>query len=198
MLIIVLLVFAVIFLVIGVKGLKRQKAEKAAAWRVESPAVNRYEFVVAGILHHRDAVMSLADEEEDFGLSLKKLDEEHPNEKVFRYWFSSVPCSVVPEPENPVDPNALRLDVYGDCVGYVRAVDVPKVKAVMSGRFGDVESCSVKFEGGEYKLADLDDEGELVLVKDEEPIFGTLTVTVRPKDPNDVSPVILTEKDITL
>ena len=204
MAIIILLIIAVLCLVFGIKGVKKQKAQKAeikkdvAETARREASTNTIEFVLAAIPHHLDAVMALADPEEDFSLSLKKLDEEHPGEKVFRYWFRPVPCSIVPEPENPVDPHALRVDAAGDTVGYIRQVDTEKVRAVLAGRFGAVESCSVSFEGGPYKMADLDDDGELVLVKDEDPIYGTVTIKAVPADPRDASPVILTAKDITL
>lgn len=195
----ILIIIAIVCLVFGIKGVKKKNAEKKAADEAyaRAKAANTYEFVVAGILHRLDAVMSLAEEEDDYKLSVKKLDEQYPGEKVFKYWFRSLPCSITPE-DNEYDPNALRIDVAGDAVGYIRKDDTAKVRAVLSGRFGSVESCSVKFEGGPYKLADVDDEGEPCLIKDEDPIYGTVEIKARPQDPRDVSPVILTAKDITL
>lgn len=199
----IVFVLAIVGLVLGIKGVKKQKASKAEIAdsvqraREFAASTNEIEFVVAGIPHHLDAVMSLAEEDDDFKLPKKRIIEEFSG-KVFRWYFSPLPCSIVPEPENEFDPNALKVYASSEFVGYIREADTAKVRAVMSGRFGKVERCRIEFEGGEYKSPELDDEGTWYLEEGEDPIYGTVTFTVRPDDQRDVAPVTLTAKDLTL
>ncbi len=200
-LILILLVIAIVCLVIGIKGVKKQRAEKkeinSSATR-PAPTENTYEFPVAGIGYRLDAVMGFAEEDDDYKLSAKKLAESNFGEKVYRYWFPKLPCSVEPEPDNPVDPNALKVLADGVPVGYIAHKDNEKARRLLSGDLGEVTSCKITFEGGEFKEPNLDDEDNWYVEKGEDYIFGTITFKVIPRDPGDLTDVILTPKDIAV
>ena len=77
-------------------------------------------FQVAGVSHYSDDIMNnIAYENDDYSLSAKELSETYDvGDRVFEYSFDDCNASLVPEPTNEHDPNALRVEVNGILIGY--------------------------------------------------------------------------------
>lgn len=127
-----------VILILYSRKLKQKKAAAAAAEEAAA-AARREEYAkqaarkkigycfIAGLRHHKRAVADLLDGEDDF--------------------YGS--CDLVPEPENEVDPNAIRIEVDGELIGYVPAKMCGKIHKLLPR----VTSCDAEIEK--------DEDGEL-------------------------------------
>ena len=96
--------------------------------------MNEYRFSASGVSYHRDAVVSIARRKRDYWeLSDTQLAGMYPDseKRVYAYGFPVVTCELVPEPDNPHDPNAIRVVVDGRHVGYVPAAECAAVRSIL-------------------------------------------------------------------
>lgn len=70
---------------------------------------SNYHFEVAGISHYWENINEVWDGDTEV----------------------SRPIELIPEPDNPKDPNAIRVDVYGKTIGYVPAKKADKVHGIL-------------------------------------------------------------------
>ena len=126
-----------VILILYSRSLKKKKAAEEAerqaaaeAWRQDmAKQAARKEIgycFIAGLRHHKRAVADLLDGEYDF--------------------YGS--CDLVPEPDNEVDPNAIRIEVDGELIGYVPAKMCGKIHKLMP-RVTSCDAEIVKDEDGE-------------------------------------------------
>ena len=138
---------------------KKEKAAKVIAAAPEpvktleppKPKSKRYTFKVAGISFHEDEIREeLLAENDDYNLSKKDMIEMGLEDTmVYQYEGLSVNVQLVPEPDNPHDPSAIKVIADGIHVGYVPAKETSTVKGLLS--VDDLKiGCS--FHGGDYKV----------------------------------------------
>lgn len=120
---------------------------------------NRHIIPIAGFDYHQDELKRLMDEENFYYTCSKKelLDDYDvdPDEKIYQYEIASYPLHIEAEPDNPHDPNAVKVFAGDTFVGYV-----PR------GRFGDLIHLSqtpgvqatVDIYGGNYKYFVYDED----------------------------------------
>ena len=135
---------------------------------------------VTGIQYYMDNIMELASENLDYDLSKKELvDQGMIDERIWKYEFFVSNVELVPEPDNPEDPNAIKVIADGEQVGYIKKGSCSKVlKAIENGTIRKID-CDIG--GGPYKVVyeEYDDEKErdvYELEKDETNFFVRLTV----------------------
>lgn len=121
--------------------------------------------------HHRitgtsfllDVIKELLDENPDYSLTKRELIEQgFTDERIYRREVYKHSAVLEPEPENPVDPKAIKVLTEGVHIGYIKAGSCAHIhKALREGR---IERAEVEIKGGEYKilLEDFDEEGESV------------------------------------
>jgi len=201
-LIFLLLIIAIAGLVWGIKALRVPSRSKRAA-AVSSPSrYNIYEFDIAGEYYYLNQIMTLAIPNSDYDLTKYELLEYNLTDVIYRYEFPEYPAGIVPEPDNPKSPDALKVMVRDMCVGYIRGIDNKKCRNVLSGALGTLVSCSIRVKGGEYKKlynkADWNDNPDYMLITDKEDIQAFVRITVEPADPSQVANHVLTIVDIKL
>lgn len=128
------------------------------------------EYKVAGITYHIDDIMDeLASENEDFLLSRSELRQEYDDgDRVDQFTFDIQHAELVEEPDNPHDPNAIRIDADGVTIGYVAKSDQKEVLEKM--RSDDYLGIEVtELHNGMYWDISEDEEGKLEINKDEYP-----------------------------
>ena len=204
--ILILFIVAIVLLIVGIKGIKRQRAEKKsspAPVTVSYSDCNQYDFDIAGVFYREDDIWKLATPNSEYDYTLKELVEDDLTDQVFKNEFSILPATIVPEPDNPHSADALKVMVKGVHAGYIRGKDNKKCRYLLSGALGELVSCSATFTGGEFKQlvdeSDWDsDKPKWKIIKGEEDLTGTVTIKVRPADKADVAPLVLTPNDIKL
>lgn len=148
---------------------KEQKPKKAA-----SQSVN---FHVAGVGFHEKEIEELGRENTDYDLSRSEIqDAGMENERIYRLEFDEMPAELVPEPENPEDPKAIKVVVGGTHVGYIKKGSTSRVRNLLAAG-GKVKA---EIQGGEYKILYVDDEdGEetVSMQKDVAPYSVIVSIT---------------------
>ena len=94
-------------------------------------------FNVAGVYYYKDGVRAAAKKRKDFALSEEEFRVNHSNgKKVFQYYFSrGSSVALIPEPNNPHDPNAVAVYVNGIQVGHVPAELAPDMRSVLNAGY---------------------------------------------------------------
>lgn len=134
-------------------------------------------YKVTGTSHYLDSILELASENLDYDLSKKELiDEGYENERIYQYNFYPIKVDLVPEPDNPFDPNAVKVIVEDLLVGYIKAGSCSHIlKAIKENKIVKID-CEIG--GGKYKYLGYDeDEEKYSLEKDESPYFVHLSIT---------------------
>lgn len=136
----------------------------------------RCAFKVAGISRRQRAIEgNLLTENYEYSLSKKELvDSGMLDERIYKYDPTVMGASLVPEPDNPKDPNAIKVLVNDVHIGYVPAEKTGTVKGLQSSK--QVHSITCEFYGGPFKIitADYDDESdkEIYTVEKESQYLG--------------------------
>lgn len=146
-------------------------------------------FQVAGVSHHVDDIMkNLVYENDGYSLSARELaDTYSPYERVFEYSFDDCNASLVPEPTCEYDPNAVRVEVKGILIGYVKRGSCSHVKNLLNSP--DFDHIKVEMGGGKYKRYYESDE-KIVIEKDSCGFFADLYIYTRQAEQEpEVAPV---------
>lgn len=128
----------------------------------EKKKYKRCAFKVAGISRRQRAIEgNLLTENYEYSLSKKELvDSGMLDERIYKYDPTVMDASLVPEPDNPKDPNAIKVLVNDVHIGYVPAEKTDTVKELQSSK--QVHSITCEFYGGPFKVIseDYDDEND--------------------------------------
>ena len=91
-------------------------------------------FKVAGIsFHEKEIIDGLASENDDYDMTKKEIvDAYMTDESIYKYTFSIDDVQLEPEPDNPHDPNAIKVIVDGVFIGHVPAKSTKRVKQILS------------------------------------------------------------------
>lgn len=141
---------------------------------------------VAGVSYHTEELLSLGSENYDFDLTKKQLIEEGlTDERVYRTDFYPSKCELIPEPENPEDPKAVKVLVDGVHIGYIKKGSCAHIHKLL--REDRIVSVSCEIGGGAYKiiLTDYNEDGDEIytMEKDTIPYYATVTIKVKDQTP---------------
>ena len=106
-------------------------------------------FYIAGTDYRTSNIRSAGNENPCYSMSKKQLvDELMVEENIYKYDFDNLPVSLAFEPENKSDPNAIKVIVNDQHVGYIPRNLTKHVRRVMKS---DLDSLSVDIYGGPCK-----------------------------------------------
>ena len=134
---------------------------------------------VAGVTYREDDIISLGLENEDYNYSKKELiDLGYEDECIYQYEFYPNNVELIPEPDNPYDPNAIKVMVDNTHVGYVKSGSCSHVLNLLKD--DRIIKIDCKIGGGKYKSLEYDlYEDKYNLEKSESPIFVHLKLFVK-------------------
>ena len=136
---------------------------------------------VAGIQHHMDNLMNLAVPNDDYALSKRDLiDMDLTDERIWEHIFCASTAELVPEPDNPHDPKAIKVVAGGEHIGYIKAGSCAHLLKVL--RENRIQKITCDIGGGPYKKIvedyDYDKDKEIyTLERGTAPYFATLYIT---------------------
>lgn len=164
---------------------KEQKSEKSAASQPSDQPGHNDNYVektyrVAGTSFREEAIESLGIENSDYDMTKKELvDDDRVDERIWEFEFFPSDVQLVPEPDNPYDPNAIKVVVDGVHVGYIKAGSCNHVlKLIQEDRIAKI-NCEIG--GGRYKVLteEYDDEKDkdvFTIDRDKTNYFVSLTI----------------------
>ena len=108
--------------------------EEPPAPAPEQDPYQYYSFKVAGIsFHEKEIIDELASENDDYDMTKKEIvDAYMTDETIYKYTFSIDDVQLEPEPDNPHDPNAIKVIVDDVFIGHVPAKSTKRVKQILS------------------------------------------------------------------
>ncbi len=107
---------------------------------------------VAGVTFQgrQEQIKQMGFENDDYHLPKKDfIDTFSEYEKVYAIDFDPVNVELVEEPDNPHDPNAIKVIVDGIHVGYIKSGSCAHIKKLL--HTGSIISMSAEIHGGDYK-----------------------------------------------
>ena len=126
---------------------------------------------VRGLDHYTDNIIAVAKENPDYDLTKRELIEECPDEKVWQYYFI-VNGDLVPEPDNPYDPNAIMVQANGLCIGHVPKGSTSHIRKLMES--GRIQSMRLDICGGKFKEVYEGDDEKYEMDRGERPFSAVL------------------------
>lgn len=146
-----------------------------------------YNYYVAGTSYREENLERMLTRNPDFDeTKAYLLDHYGEDDSIYRYnrhYTSDI--KFTPEPTNPHDPKAIRIDVDGNFVGYVKRGSTGRIRNLLN-----TPGVSVRAEvyGGPYRYVYIDDYGNPNLQYSESP-FGCMYTFVVPGDGPQGQPV---------
>lgn len=203
---IILFIPGIVFLILGIYYLKTaKKIESQERWiefnemkkrqelleklKTETPPIKPNEpkpseekpisetHKVAGVSFHQENIKSLAVENEEYSYTKKELiDSDLVDERIYKYEFYPTKTELIPEPNNPHDPNAVKVVVDGEHIGYIKAGSAPHVLKLL--KENRIKKIDCEISGGPYKYLEYDsDEDTYSLEKEDGDFYARVTIT---------------------
>lgn len=159
-------------------------AKAAAAKAPEKPRAKFERHKLAGTSYHLDAIMELAQENPDYDLTKREIiDDDLTDERIYQYTFTDGPVELVDDPDNEHDPNAIKVLIAGQHIGYIKRGSTGRVHNLQ--RAGRVLGVTAEIYGGKYKVVTCDEDYDGTehydLIKDETEYGAAIEILVRPE-----------------
>jgi hypothetical protein len=103
---------------------------------------------VAGTSYRQAAIKAMGTKNPAYALTKAELFKRGLQE-VYEYTFQPKKAELVPEPENPEDPNAIKVLVDGVHVGYIKSGSCAHIHKLI--REGRIEKIEPQIVGGKSK-----------------------------------------------
>lgn len=133
--------------------------DKAIVSESDTPSSIAKTYNVTGIQHYMDNVLSLSYDNPDYEMSKREIiDSGMTDEKIWEYGFYGKNVEVIPEPDNPYDPRAIKVIIDGKHVGYIKSGACPRLLKVINEKRIRRILCSIG--GGRYKEVYEDEEND--------------------------------------
>ena len=132
---------------------------------------------VTGMSNYMDNIMSLAEYNDAYDFTKKELiDEGFIYERVYQYEFHPKKVELVPEPDNPVDKNAIKVVIDGAHVGYIKAGSCGRIRNLLNSN--TIKNIDITIAGGKYKII-LSEDDRYIMDKDDIPFFVHLDFYIK-------------------
>lgn len=116
-------------------------------------------FKVAGTSHRQKELESLCEENVIFSCTKRELiDDGYVDERIYKYESNPSDVQIVPEPDNPYDPQALKVIVDNVHIGYIKKGSTGRVRNLLKNN----PAITAEIHGGPYKIiySDYDDSSD--------------------------------------
>jgi hypothetical protein len=137
---------------------------------------------VGGTSFRREALLALGVKNEDYTKTKRDLIEEGlVGERIYQTDFFCTKVELVPEPDNPEDPNAIKVLADGRHIGYIKKGSCARVHKLLKA--GTIEAMRCEIKGGRYKvlLEEVDEDGDphYTLITEEHPLCADLFLSIK-------------------
>lgn len=155
------ILFTLFGVAVFVYGMKYQKKEKYTVSPVIPAKIapkHRETIMVAGFDYHQRELKELMTERNfDYNASKKELIDGYDfDDRIYEYEVEECSLHIEAEPDNPHDPNAVKVFANDVFIGYVPRGRFPDIVEMMKHN----PDCSVEIFGGRYKYLEYDQESD--------------------------------------
>lgn len=160
-----------------------QRTEAAGAQAASGPRATFERHKIAGTTYHLDAIMELAEDNPDYGMTQREIiDSGMEEQRIYQYTFPDGPVELVDEPDNEQDPNAIKVLVAGQHIGYIKRGSTKRIHKLQ--RSGRVLGVTAEIYGGRYKIVRCVEEYQMQryeMDRDESLYGAAIEILVRPE-----------------
>lgn len=148
---------------------------------VAAPSTKKVSHSVAGTSYRQKELQAMGGINPDYALDKRGILKRWPGgATVYEYTFAPKQAELVPEPENPHDPKAIKVLVDGVHVGYIKAGSCAHIHKLL--RENRIQKITPRILGGKYKAlysyqVDARRSEEFEFDKGEEPFGVRLEIT---------------------
>lgn len=141
-------------------------------------------FKVAGTSYRQRELESLCEENIFFSCTKRELiDDGYVDERIYKYESNLSDVQIIPEPDNPYDPQALKVVIDNIHIGYIKKGSTGRVRNLLKNN----PKITAEIQGGPYKIiySDYDDSNDkeiYTLEKDTVPLSAKLCFSYKPLD----------------
>lgn len=165
-----------------------QRTEAAGTQAPAGPRATFERHKVAGTTYHLDAIMELAEDNPDYDMTQREIiDAGMEEQRIYQYTFPDSPVELVDDPDNEQDPNAIKVLVAGQHIGYIKRGSTGRIHKLQ--RSGRVLGITAEIYGGRYKIVRCVEEYQMQhyeMDRDESNYGAAIEVLVQP-EPEAVS-----------
>ena len=112
--------------------------------------VKKQKHKIAGVAHYESNIMKLAKKNPAYSYTKKEIvAKKLCCEYLYEYIFAPKITELLPDPTNPQDPNAIKVIIDGQHVGYIKAGSCARIlKLIKEERIAGIES---NISGGKFQ-----------------------------------------------
>ncbi len=131
-------------------------------------------YKIAGVTHYEKTILKFAQPNAAYSMNPKDLVAANAcNQNIYQYYFPRMQTELIPDPTNPYDPNAIKVIVGGEFVGYIKAGSCKHVlKLIAENR---IEKIDCEIGGGKYIRVYYED-GKILVDRDSNKYYVHLTI----------------------
>lgn len=131
---------------------------------------------ITGVSHYEKNIMKLAIKNPDYSLTPKQIiSSKLEDEKIYQYIFKPTKTDLIPEPTNEHDPNAIKVLIDGEHVGYIKAGSCSRVLKLINE--DQIAKIDCRIRGGAYKyICICGDDGEYESEKGKDSFSVEITI----------------------
>ena len=106
---------------------------------------------IAGVNHYIDNLLKLAIPNPQYSFNKKTIISSNlEGATIYEYNFNPQKTELQPEPENKYDPNAIKVIIDGEHIGYIKAGSCAHVLKIL--KENRIERITSQISGGKYKM----------------------------------------------
>lgn len=130
--------------------LKSEKQNPKASAPAPAPSDKMQRHNITGVSHYEANLLKLAIKNPAYAFTQKDiLARKLCCQNIFEYTFAPKRTALIPEPDNPQDPNAIKVVIDGQHVGYIKSGSCTRVlNLIKENRIAGIES---RISGGKYQ-----------------------------------------------
>lgn len=144
----------------------------------------REKIKITGVKHYADNIKSLMFENDEYSWSNKDLlDAYIEGDDIPEYISTATHVELIPEPDNQYDPNAIRVEIEGVKVGYVKSGSCSHVKNLLkSPNFKYVMIDKLIYGNIKHIYTDENDKDYIEVREYDSPVVHLMIVSDSPSD----------------
>lgn len=146
------------------------------------PAVKEEVFRLAGVNYCIDNIKELEEDNPDYEMSKSEIwDSGMDGEKIYQHEYPVKEVTLIDEPDNPHDKNAVAVYADGHRIGYIKKAKCSRIKNLRKSN--SINGLDLNISGGKYKYV-YDKDDKPLLDKNSDDYYARLTVYIKAEDQN--------------
>lgn len=116
---------------------------------------------VTGVKYYIENLMKICPKNPDYELKKTEIIKRNITDSIFEYKLESDNVELIPEPDNPHDPRAIKVVINGQHIGYIKKGSCGRIHNLLNS--DSILKLHAFAHGGKRKFLTYSENGNLVL-----------------------------------